>query len=281
MRTYAEWQSMTTALSIESRAFIAGKYVTAQSEVTFPVLNPATGRVLTQVVACGPAEVAAAVDCAKTQFDNGSWAGLPARERKRILLAWAALIREHTDELALLETLNTGKPISHAMAIDISNTAYCVQWFAEAIDKIHGEVPDIAANLHAVISHEPMGVVAAIVPWNFPLMMASWKFAPALAAGNSVILKPSEKSPLTAIKVATLAKQAGIPDGVFNVLPGDGSVGQLLAQHMDVDCVTFTGSTAVGRQIAKEAAASNLKRVWLELGGKSANIVMADADLKI
>ncbi len=280
MRTYAEWQSMTTALSIESRAFIAGKYVTAQSEVTFPVLNPATGRVLTLVVACGPAEVAAAVDCAKTQFDNGSWAGLPARERKRILLAWAALIREQADELALLETLDTGKPISHAMAIDISNTAYCVQWFAEAIDKIHGEVPDIAANLHAVISHEPMGVVAAIVPWNFPLMMASWKFAPALAAGNSVILKPSEKSPLTAIKVAALAKQAGIPDGVFNVLPGDGSVGQLLAQHMDVDCVTFTGSTAVGRQIAQDAAASNLKRVWLELGGKSANIVMADADLQ-
>jgi 4-(gamma-glutamylamino)butanal dehydrogenase len=280
MHSHAEWQAMATALSIEPRAFIAGEYVTAQSGLTFPTCNPATGHLLADVVACGITEVEAAVTCARSTFDNGCWRDLPARERKRILLQWAALIREHADELALLETLDTGKPISHAIAIDINNTAYCVQWFAEAIDKIHGEVPDISSDLHAVISHEPMGVVAAIVPWNFPLMMGSWKFAPALVAGNSVILKPSEKSPLTAIRVAELAKQAGIPDGVFNVLPGDGSVGQLLTQHMGVDCVTFTGSTAVGRQITKEAAASNLKRVWLELGGKSANIVMADADLK-
>ncbi|WP_024872318.1 aldehyde dehydrogenase [Tolumonas lignilytica] len=280
MRTKAEWQAMAASLVIESRAFIAGEYVTSQNSQTFTDINPATGEVLAQVVACHEADVAHAVQVAKQQFEAGCWSALPARERKRILLAWAALLREHAEELALLETLDTGKPIGHAQAIDINNTVYCVQWFAEAIDKISGDVPDIAANLHAVISREPMGVVAAIVPWNFPLMMASWKFAPALAAGNSVILKPSEKSPLTAIRVAGLAKQAGIPDGVFQVLPGDGSVGAMLAQHMDVDCVTFTGSTAVGRKIAQASASSNLKRIWLELGGKSANIVMADADLQ-
>ena len=280
MRTAEEWKSLKQHLTIETRAFINGQYVDVPENPKIRILNPANKALLAEVVCCGISEVNQAVSIAKAKFQQGVWSELTARQRKEILLHWAALIHQHADELSLLETLNTGKPIQFAQNIDIKNTAYCVQWFAEAIDKIAGQVPDIASDLHAVIRHEPVGVVAAVVPWNFPLMMASWKFAPALAAGNSVILKPSEKSPLTALKIAGLAHEAGIPAGVFQVLPGDGLVGKSLAQHPDVDCITFTGSTGVGRQIATDAAASNLKRVWLELGGKSANIVMADADLK-
>lgn len=280
MRSTEEWKLFKQNLTIEHRAFINGRYVVPPHARTLTVLNPATKEHLAEVVCCSEIEVNQAVAIAKAKFEQGVWSELTARQRKEILLRWAGLIRQHADELSLLETLNTGKPIRFSQTIDIHNTAYCIQWFAEAIDKIAGQVPDIAPDLHAVIRHEPVGVVAAVVPWNFPLMMASWKFAPALAAGNSVILKPSEKSPLTALRVAGLAHEAGIPAGVFQVLPGDGLVGKTLAQHSDVDCITFTGSTAVGRQIATDAAASNLKRVWLELGGKSANIVMADADLK-
>ncbi|MGL4994858.1 MAG: aldehyde dehydrogenase family protein, partial [Deefgea sp.] len=171
---------------------------------------------------------------------------------------------------------DTGKPISDALAVDIAGSAYCIQWYAEAIDKVGGEVAPLAGNLVGMVTREAIGVVAAVVPWNFPLLMASWKIAPALAAGNSVILKPSEKSPLTAIRIAALAKLAGIPDGVLQVLPGAGTTGRLLAEHPDVDCIAFTGSTAVGKLIMQAAAQSNLKRVWLELGGKSPNIVLAD-----
>lgn len=279
MQTNISWVEQANSLNIETRAFIDGKYCQSQTGLTLAVMNPATKSVLANVCACDAADVTKAVDVARIKFEQGVWSDLSARQRKDILLRWASLIRCHADELALLESLNTGKPIRFAQSIDINNTAYCVQLFAEAIDKIAGAVPDIAPDLHAVIRHEPVGVVAAVVPWNFPLMMASWKFAPALAAGNSVILKPSEKSPLTAIRIAGLAKEAGIPDGVFQVLPGDGRVGKALAMHPDVDCITFTGSTQVGRQIAIDAASSNLKRVWLELGGKSPNIVMHDANL--
>lgn len=279
MQTVQSWPALAETLTIETRAFIDGRYCEAKEKKTMPVVNPANRKLLAEVSACDLSDVNTAVAIARARFEQSVWSGLTARQRKEILLRWATLIRAHADELALLETLNTGKPIRFSQAIDINNTAYCIQWFGEAIDKVAGEVPDIAPELHAVIRHEPVGVVAAVVPWNFPLMMASWKFAPALAAGNSVILKPSEKSPLTAIRIAALAKEAGVPDGVFQVLPGDGAVGKALAQHMEVDCITFTGSTAVGRQIASDAAMSNLKRVWLELGGKSANIVMADADL--
>ncbi len=279
MQTVQSWPALAETLTIETRAFIDGHYCEAREKRTIPVINPANRQLLAEVSACDLSDVNTAVKIARERFEQDIWSGLTARQRKEILLHWATLIRKNANELALLETLNTGKPIRFSQAIDINNTAYCIQWFAEAIDKIAGEVPDISPDLHAVIRHEPVGVVAAVVPWNFPLMMASWKFAPALAAGNSVILKPSEKSPLTAIRIAALAKEAGLPDGVFQVLPGDGVVGKALAQHPEVDCITFTGSTAVGRQIASDAAMSNLKRVWLELGGKSANIVMADADL--
>ncbi|BCL76678.1 aldehyde dehydrogenase [Jeongeupia sp. HS-3] len=272
--TYSDWQALAAAQVFEGRAYINGGYL--GTAATFPTVNPANRQTLARIAACGAAEVDAAVAAARTAFDDGRWADRSPLERKQVLLRFVGLLRANADELALLETLDTGKPISDALGVDVAGAAYCVQWFAEAIDKVGGEVVPVAGNLLGMVTREPLGVVAAVVPWNFPLLMASWKFAPALAAGNSVILKPSEKSPLTAIRIAALASEAGIPAGVFNVLPGGSETGRLLALHMDVDCISFTGSTAVGRQIMQCAAQSNLKRTWLELGGKSPNIVLAD-----
>ncbi|WP_296659554.1 aldehyde dehydrogenase [Paraburkholderia sp.] len=275
-KTLAYWQDKAATLSIEGRAFIDGAYRDAYSGRTFDCVSPIDARVLASVADCGAADVDAAVAAARRAFDAQVWAGLNPRARKSVLLRWAALMREHLDELALLETLDAGKPIGDTTTVDVPGAAYCVQWFAEAIDKIGGEVAPADHHLVGLVTREPIGVVAAVVPWNFPILMASWKFGPALAAGNSVVLKPSEKSPLTAIRVAQLAHEAGIPAGVFNVLPGGGEPGKLLALHRDVDCLAFTGSTGVGKQIMQYAGQSNLKRVWLELGGKSPNIVLPD-----
>ncbi|WP_233866306.1 aldehyde dehydrogenase [Paraburkholderia adhaesiva] len=275
-KTLAFWQDKAATLSIEGRAFIDGAYRDAYSGRTFDCVSPIDGRVLTAVADCGAADVDAAVAAARRSFDAQVWAGLNPRARKAILLRWAALMREHLDELSLLETLDAGKPIGDTTTVDVPGAAYCVEWFAEAIDKVGGEVVPADHHLVGLVTREPIGVVAAVVPWNFPILMASWKFGPALAAGNSVVLKPSEKSPLTAIRVAQLAHEAGIPAGVFNVLPGGGEPGKLLALHRDVDCIAFTGSTGVGKQIMQYAGQSNLKRAWLELGGKSPNIVLPD-----
>jgi 4-guanidinobutyraldehyde dehydrogenase/NAD-dependent aldehyde dehydrogenase len=197
--------------------------------------------------------------------------------RKEILLRFAELIRQNQDELAALETIDMGKPIADSTTIDIPGAARCIAWYAEAVDKVYDEVAPTSREQIGLITREPVGVVACIVPWNFPLLMAAWKIGPALAAGNAVILKPSEKSPLTAIRVAELAAEAGIPDGIFNVLPGFGDkTGKPLALHEDVDCLAFTGSTAIGKQILQYSGQSNMKRVWLECGGKSPNIVFAD-----
>ncbi|MBN3855696.1 aldehyde dehydrogenase [Paraburkholderia sp. Ac-20340] len=275
-KTLAYWQDKAATLSIEGRAFIDGAYRDAYSGRTFDCVSPIDGRVLANVADCGAADVDAAVAAARRAFDAGVWAGLNPRARKAILQRWAALMREHLDELSLLETLDAGKPIGDTTSVDVPGAAYCVEWFAEAIDKVGGEVAPADHHLVGLVTREPIGVVAAVVPWNFPILMASWKFGPALAAGNSVVLKPSEKSPLTAIRVAQLAHEAGIPAGVFNVLPGGGEPGKLLGLHRDVDCIAFTGSTNVGKQIMQYAGQSNLKRVWLELGGKSPNIVLPD-----
>ncbi|GLU32716.1 aldehyde dehydrogenase [Trinickia caryophylli] len=274
--TLADWQRRAAALDIEGRAFIDGRYVDAHGRRTFACVSPIDGKTLAQIAACGEADVDAAVTAARRAFDEGVWCGLNPRERKAILLRFAASMRAHADELALLETLDAGKPIGDTTTVDIPGAAYCVEWFAEAIDKVGGEVVPADHHLVGLVTREPIGVVAAVVPWNFPLLMASWKFAPALAAGNSVVLKPSEKSPLTALRVAALAHEAGIPPGVFNVVPGGGEPGKLLALHGGVDCIAFTGSTNVGKLIMQYAGQSNLKRVWLELGGKSPNIVLAD-----
>ncbi|RDK00319.1 aldehyde dehydrogenase [Paraburkholderia lacunae] len=275
-KTLAFWQDKAAALSIEGRAFIDGEYRNAAGGRTFDCLSPIDGKLLAKVADSGAADVDAAVAAARRAFDAGVWAGLNPRKRKAILLRWAASIREHLDELSLLETLDAGKPIADTTSVDVPGAAYCVEWFAEAIDKVGGEVAPADHHLVGLVTREPIGVVAAVVPWNFPILMASWKFGPALAAGNSVVLKPSEKSPLTAIRLAQLAFEAGIPAGVFNVVPGAGEPGKLLALHQDVDCLAFTGSTNVGKLIMQYAGQSNLKRVWLELGGKSPNIVMPD-----
>jgi len=275
-RTHAEWKALSREIQIEGRAFIDGQYVTAADGRTFDCINPATGDKLASIAWAGEHEVEQAVTAARRAFDNGGWSDLPPLARGRILKRFAALIREHRDELALLETLDAGKPIGDTTTVDVPGAAYCVEWFAEAIDKIGGEVAPVDPKLVGLVTREAIGVVAAVVPWNFPILMASWKFGPALAAGNALILKPSEKSPLTAIRLAALAKQAGMPDGIFQVLPGAGDVGKRLAMHMDIDCIAFTGSTGVGKLIAADAAQSNLKRVWLELGGKSPNIVLPD-----
>ncbi|SDG39725.1 aldehyde dehydrogenase [Paraburkholderia phenazinium] len=279
-KTLAYWQDKAATLSIEGRAFIDGEYRHAASGRTFDCLSPIDGKLLAKVADGAAEDVNAAVAAARRAFDSRVWSGLNPRQRKAILLRWAGLMREHLDELSLLETLDAGKPIGDTTSVDVPGAAYCVEWFAEAIDKIGGEVAPADHHLVGLVTREPIGVVAAVVPWNFPILMASWKFGPALAAGNSVVLKPSEKSPLTAIRIAQLAREAGIPAGVFNVVPGAGEPGKLLALHPDVDCLAFTGSTNVGKLIMQYAGQSNLKRVWLELGGKSPNIVMPDcADL--
>jgi 4-(gamma-glutamylamino)butanal dehydrogenase len=275
-QTLAYWQDKAATLSIEGRAFIDGAYRDAHDGRTFDCVSPIDGKLLAKVADSGAADVDAAVAAARRAFDARVWAGLNPRKRKSILLRWAASMREHRDELALLETLDAGKPIADTTSVDVPGAVYCVEWYAEAIDKVGGEVVPSDHHLVGLVTREPIGVVAAVVPWNFPILMAAWKFGPALAAGNSVVLKPSEKSPLTAIRIAQLAYEAGIPAGVFNVVPGGGEPGKLLALHRDVDCLAFTGSTNVGKLIMQYAGQSNLKRVWLELGGKSPNIVLPD-----
>ncbi|NBF12598.1 aldehyde dehydrogenase [Pseudomonas sp. Fl4BN1] len=277
-KTRSDWEQRFQSLTLEGRAFIDGQYCTAASGATFECLSPVDGRFLANVASTDAADANLAVQVARRAFESGVWSRQAPAERKRILIRFSELILEHQEELALLETLDMGKPIGDSMAIDIPATANAIRWNAEAIDKIYDEVAATPEDQLGLVTREPSGVVAAIVPWNFPLIMASWKFAPALAAGNSFILKPSEKSPLTAIRIAQLALDAGIPQGVFNVLPGYGhTVGKALALHMDVDVLAFTGSTAVGKQLLVYAGESNLKRVWLEAGGKSPNVVFADA----
>ncbi|HVY23259.1 MAG TPA: aldehyde dehydrogenase [Steroidobacteraceae bacterium] len=263
---------------LSNQPFINGKYVHAASGESFACISPVDGKVLTNLSACNEVDVDLAVKAARSSFENGAWSKRAPAERKTILLKLADLIESHTEELALLETLDMGKPIRYSLSVDIPAVIRCIRWYAEAIDKIYDEVAPTSRDVLATITREPMGVIGIIVPWNFPLLMAAWKFAPALAAGNSIVIKPSEKSSLTVLRVAQLASEAGIPDGVFNVVPGMGHVaGKALALHVDVDCIAFTGSTMTGKQMMQYAGQSNLKRVWLECGGKSAHIVMPDA----
>ena len=279
--TAVSWHERAAHIQPRTQAFINGRYLDAASGATFDCLSPIDGRLLAKVAATDSADVDAAVASARNAFNKGSWSRMAPARRKRVLLRFAELIQKHAEELALLETLDMGKPIGDSTRIDMPAAARSIAWFAEAIDKVYDEVAPTGPDALALITREPVGVVGAIVPWNFPLLMASWKLGPALATGNSVVLKPSEKSPLTAIRVAELALEAGLPEGVLNVLPGFGqTAGKALALHMDVDCIAFTGSTATGRLMLQYAGQSNMKRVWLECGGKSPHIIMADcADL--
>lgn len=271
------WHERAAQLVPESRAFIGGAYVEALSGAQFDNVNPATGRVLGRISAGDVPDIERAVAAAKAAFEKGAWSRTKPAHRKKVLSAFAQSIFAHREELALLETLDMGKPISDSLKVDIPGAARAIQWYAEAVDKIYDEVAPTGPDALALVTREPIGVVGAIVPWNFPLVMAAWKIGPVLAAGNSLVLKPSEKSPLTAIRVAQLAIEAGLPPGVFNVVPGYGhTAGKALALSMDVGAIAFTGSTATGKLVMQYAAQSNMKRVSLECGGKSPNIVLAD-----
>jgi len=273
----ADWQRKAAELSYPYQAVIDGKLCDAQSGQTFAAINPATGQLLANVAACGEEDVDAAVQNARQVFEAGTWAGRSPTERKLVLLRLADLILANREELALLDSLNMGKPVMDAYNIDVPGAAGVFRWYAESLDKLYDQVAPSAANVLATITREALGVVAAVVPWNFPLDMAAWKLAPALAAGNSVILKPAEQSPFSALRLAELALEAGLPAGVLNVLPGLGEqAGKALGLQPDVDCLVFTGSTQVGKYFMQYSAQSNLKQVWLECGGKSANLVFAD-----
>ncbi|XKE46684.1 aldehyde dehydrogenase [Halomonas organivorans] len=274
--TRADWQALAASLTFETRAYIDDAFVDAEGGATLTTINPATGEVLAEVASCDDADAERAVAVARAAFDGGDWSRLAPGQRKRVLLKLADLMAAHKHELALLDTLDMGKPIASSLG-DMDGAIACLRHHAESIDKLYGEVAPTGEDALGLVLREPLGVVASIVPWNFPLMMTAWKIAPALAAGNSVILKPSEKSPLSALRLASLAREAGLPRGVFQVLPGYGhTVGRALALSMDVDCLAFTGSTGVGKQLMQYAGQSNLKRVYLECGGKSPNLVFAD-----
>ncbi|CAM3502527.1 aldehyde dehydrogenase [Halomonas lysinitropha] len=275
-KTLTDWQALAAGLTLESRAFIDDAFVEAASGETFETLNPATGERLARVASCDAADAELAVGHARAAFDGGAWSRLAPGKRKKVLLHLADLMEANKHELALLDTLDMGKPVNSSLG-DMAGAIGCIRYQAECIDKLYGEVAPTGEDALALVLREPLGVVASIVPWNFPLMMTAWKIAPALAAGNSVILKPSEKSPLSALRLAQLAREAGLPRGVFQVLPGFGhTVGKALALSMQVDCLSFTGSTATGKQLMQYAGQSNLKKLYLECGGKSPNLVFAD-----
>ena len=276
-----DWGAIGRSITIPTLAFINGKNVPAISGQVRPNINPADGSVIAQIADCGSEDADLAVNIAKQTFESGVWSKLDPKERKLVLVRWAELIESHQDELALLESMDAGKPIADAYNIDVPSAVNTIRWTGEAIDKVYEEIAPTSNNTIALVERLPLGVVLAIVPWNFPLSTTAWKLAPALATGNSVILKPDPKTPLTALRIAQLASEAGLPDGVLNVLPGDGeNLGKYLSLHMDIDGQTFTGSTKVGKLLQQYSGQSNLKRTFLELGGKSANIVFADADLE-
>ena len=261
------------------KLFIDGKWVDSVSGKTFDTLNPATEEVITSIAEGDSADIDLAVTAARKAFEDGPWGKTDARERGRILLRIMDLIEKNKDELALLETLDNGKPISETTNADLPLVIDCLLYYAGWADKIHGETIPVRGEFFNYTLREPVGVVGQIIPWNFPLLMAAWKIAPAIACGNTVVLKPAEQTPLTALRLGEICQEAGLPDGVLNIVPGYGpTAGAALAEHMDVDKIAFTGENTTGR-IIMQAASKNLKRVSLELGGKSPNIVFADSDI--
>jgi aldehyde dehydrogenase (NAD+) len=263
-----------------TKLLINNQWVPSASGKTFPTINPSTGEEICQIAEADAADVEKAVKAARAAFNRGAWRKMAASERGRLLNRLADLMEQNADELARLESLDNGKPFSIALAVDVPASISCYRYFAGWADKIHGKTIPIDGDYFCYTRHEPVGVVGQIIPWNFPMLMQAWKLAPALAAGNTVVMKPAEQTPLSALRVGELIVEAGFPEGVVNMLPGYGpTAGAAIANHMDVDKVAFTGSTEVGHLIMRAAADSNLKRVTLELGGKSPNIVFADTDL--
>src|SRR4051794_2102783 len=276
--THAEWIERARAIRPPTRPFIDGDYRAPLAGTVVVDTTPRDGTVIAEVETAGARDVERAVTAARAAFEDGRWADRTPLERKRVLLRLADLVRAHADELALLESLDVGHPIGDATRVDVPGAANCIQWYAEAADKQYGEVGPTGPDALSLVTREPFGVVAALVPWNYPLIITAWKLGPALATGNSVVLKPASQSPLTALRLAQLAAEAGLPDGVLNVLPGPGPVvGEALARHPGVDKLAFTGSIDTGRRLLHASADSNLKPVQLELGGKSPQLILADA----
>ena len=275
------WHERAAALHIDGRGLIDGQRCASLTGQTFDKHSPVDGRLLAPVMRGQQADVDAAVRSARAAFADRRWAGQAPAARKKVLQRWAEKVLAARDELALLETLDMGKPIRKSLNVDVVSSANCLAWYGEAVDKIYDEIAPTASDALALITREPMGVIGAIVPWNYPMIMACWKLGPALAAGNSVVLKPSEKSPFTAVRLAELAIEAGLPPGVLNVIPGFGhEAGEALALHPEVDAIGFTGSTRVGRRMLSYAGESNLKRVYNELGGKSAFLIFEDSNVE-
>ncbi len=260
-----------------TQAFIDGTWVDAADGRTFDRISPATGSVFTSVASCGEEDVDRAVRAARAAFEDGRWSRQSPADRKRLLLTFADLLETNAAEIAQLDSIDAGKPISDCEDLDLPDVIHTIRWYAEAIDKVFGKISPTGSQALGLIVREPVGVVGAVLPWNFPASMLAWKLGPALAAGNSLVVKPAELSPLSALRIAEIASEAGLPDGVFNVVPGLGHItGKALGLHMDVDAVTFTGSTEVAREFLRYSADSNLKGIALECGGKSPQIVLAD-----
>ncbi|MCW1920764.1 aldehyde dehydrogenase [Rhodobacter sp. KR11] len=276
--THDEYKAIAASLNFPTQAFIDGAFRPAISGRTFDTVNPATGTVLAQVADCGTDDVDFAVSKARDAFEDGRWSRLPPRDRKEALIRLAKLISRNARELAVLESLDSGKTIYDCEQVDVPETVNCLTWHAELIDKIYDQVSPASDNHIALILREPVGVVGLVLPWNFPLLMLAWKIGPALAAGCSVIVKPARETSLTTLRVAELALEAGIPPGVLNVLPGGGETGEAIGRHMDIDAVSFTGSTVTGRKFLTYAGESNLKEVTLEMGGKNPAVVLDDAE---
>lgn len=277
--TKDEYAAIARDMSFPTSAFVDGGYRPAASGKTFETMNPATGDVLAKVAACSAADVDFAVQKARNAFEDGRWARLHPTERKEVLIRFAKLLKRNARELAVMESLDSGKTIYDCETVDIPETIHCLTWHAELIDKIYDQVAPASDDHIALVVREPIGVVGLVLPWNFPLLMLAWKIGPALAAGCSVVVKPAEETSLTALRVAELATEAGLPAGVLNVLTGSGpDVGEPLGRHMDVDMVSFTGSTVTGKRFLSYSAESNAKEVVLEMGGKNPAIVMDDAE---
>ncbi len=276
--THAEYQALAAEIDLPRTPFIDGKF-RAGSGPMMDTVNPATGAVICQISTAGSDDVDLAVEKAREAFDDGRWAKLHPSERKDVLIRLCKLITRRKHELAVMESLDSGKPIKDCEEIDIPETIHTIKWHAELIDKVYDQVSPTGDDAISMIVREPIGVVAAVLPWNFPMLMLAWKIGPALAAGCSVIVKPAEQTSLTALRIAEIAHMAGVPRGVLQVLPGDGpSVGEPLGLHKDVDMVSFTGSTQTGRRFLRYSADSNLKKVVLECGGKNPAVVLEDAE---
>ena len=277
--TQDEYKSIAAGLELPTSAFIDGSYRPAISGKTFTSMNPATGEKLAEIAACGAEDVDFAVEKAREAFEDGRWSKLHPSERKDVLIRLCKLMTRNAHELAVMESIDSGKTIYDCATVDLPETIHCLKWHAEAVDKIYDQVSPASDDHIAMIVREPIGVVGLVLPWNFPLLMLAWKIGPALAAGCSVVVKPAEETSLTALRVAELASEAGVPAGVLNIVPGGGAdVGEPIGRHMDIDMVSFTGSTVTGKKFLTYSAESNAKEVVLEMGGKNPAIVMDDAE---